>query len=84
MKYRPWYPLRPFASPAQSIRWVEEFILWYNEKRLHRAVKFVTPNDRHTGTNIASWTITEEFMLLRNTDIPSAGRVIIDSGTDQL
>jgi transposase InsO family protein len=53
MKYRPWYPLRPFASLAQAIRWVEEFVRWYNEKHLHSAIEFVTPNDRHSGADIA-------------------------------
>lgn len=53
MKYRPWYPFRPFASIAQAIQWVENFVRWYNEQHLHSAIEFVTPNDRHSGADIA-------------------------------
>jgi len=53
MKYRPWYPQRPFFSIAQAIQWVEHFVLWYNEQHLHSAIGFVTPNDRHQGADIA-------------------------------
>ena len=30
VKYRPWYPERPFASLAEARAWVERFVAWYN------------------------------------------------------
>ena len=31
LKYAPEYPSRPFFSLEEAQRWVEEFVLWYNE-----------------------------------------------------
>jgi len=53
MKYRPWYPCKPFAVIAQAIQWVELFVRWYNQEHLHSAIGFVTPYDRHLGADIA-------------------------------
>lgn len=53
MKYRPWYPCKPFATIAEAIQWVERFVRWYNEEHLHSAIGFVTPYDRHMGADIA-------------------------------
>lgn len=49
MKYRPEYPSRPFASIEEAQAWVDAFVLWYNTKYLHSAIRFVTPDDRHYG-----------------------------------
>lgn len=49
LKYRPEYPDRPFASIAQAQCWVDGFVRWYNTEHLHSALRFVTPEDRHTG-----------------------------------
>lgn len=49
MKYRPSYPKRPFGSIEEAIRWVEEFVRWYNHEHLHSSIGFVTPSQRHEG-----------------------------------
>jgi len=49
LKYAPEYPNRPFFSLEEAQRWVEEFVLWYNTKHLHSAIRFVTPDQRHYG-----------------------------------
>lgn len=49
MKYRPWYPSRPFESIEEARAWVEFFVEWYNNEHLHSAIKYVTPADRHDG-----------------------------------
>ncbi len=49
LKYRPEYPSDPFASLEEASRWVEGFVRWYNEEHLHSAIRFVTPEDRHSG-----------------------------------
>lgn len=47
MKYRPGFPRKPFESFAAALRWVEDFVRWYNDEHLHSAIRYVTPSDRH-------------------------------------
>lgn len=49
LKYRPWYPNRPFESVSAASSWVENFVKWYNTEHLHSGINFVTPEDRHQG-----------------------------------
>jgi len=49
LKYRPWYPSRPFESLEAASEWVTVFVGWYNDEHLHSAIRFVTPSDRHAG-----------------------------------
>ena len=49
LKYRPWYPRRPFQSLSEAREWVEHFVRWYNLEHRHSKLEYVTPNDRHTG-----------------------------------
>ncbi len=48
-KYRPEYPRRPFASLEEARRWVGWFVRWYNTEHRHSAIRFVTPDERHSG-----------------------------------
>ena len=52
LKYRPEYPERPFANLHDARRWVEGFVAWYNGEHFHSAIRFVTPNDRHTAREV--------------------------------
>jgi putative transposase len=47
LKYCPKYPANAFDSIEAAIKWVTEFVYWYNNVHLHSGIKFVTPNDRH-------------------------------------
>jgi putative transposase len=49
LKYTPAYPNKPFQSIAEARKWVHEFVTWYNTKHRHSAIRYVTPNQRHTG-----------------------------------
>ena len=49
MKYRPEYPSHPFASLEEARAWVAAFVEWYNTQHLHSGIRFVTPDDRHSG-----------------------------------
>lgn len=53
LKYRPGYPSRAFASLEAARLWVSGFVGWYNSEHLHSALRFVTPEDRHTGREAA-------------------------------
>lgn len=49
MKYRPGFPRKPFESFEAALKWVEDFVRWYNDEHLHSAIRYVTPSDRHSG-----------------------------------
>lgn len=49
LKYRPEYPEKAFEDLSAARRWVKGFVNWYNHEHLHSAIKFVTPEQRHSG-----------------------------------
>lgn len=49
LKYRPKYPLKPFADVTAARQWVTELVAWYNHEHRHSAICFVTPAQRHEG-----------------------------------
>lgn len=53
LKYCPEYPRGGFADLDSARRWVARFVEWYNTVHLHSGIGFVTPEDRHTGRDIA-------------------------------
>lgn len=53
LKYRPDYPSKPFDSLAAARTWVEQFVAWYNTEHRHSAIRFVTPEQRHRGEDVA-------------------------------
>lgn len=53
LKYLPSYPHAPFADLAAARRWVEQFVAWYNGTHLHSGIGWVTPTQRHVGTDVA-------------------------------
>lgn len=53
LKYRPDYPSKPFDSLAAARTCVEQFVVWYNTQHRHSAIRFVTPEQRHRGEDVA-------------------------------
>lgn len=53
LKYRPQYPLKPFADLVAARQWVADLVQWYNHEHRHSAIGFVTPVQRHTGLDEA-------------------------------
>ncbi len=53
LKYRPEFPERPFASLEEARAWVARFVEWYNHEHRHSAIRFVTPAQRHDGSDLA-------------------------------
>jgi transposase InsO family protein len=49
LKYRPQYPLKPFADITEARKWVTKLVEWYNNEHRHSAIGFVTPVQRHEG-----------------------------------
>lgn len=52
LKQTPAYPRLPFASTDAARQWVERFVSWYNTAHRHSAIRYVTPDQRHTGAEI--------------------------------
>lgn len=54
LKYHPTFPLfSKFATITDARVWCEKFVEWYNNQHLHSALKFVTPQQRHSGADNA-------------------------------
>jgi putative transposase len=49
VKYHPSYPASRFDSIESARAWMESFTQWYNDEHLHSNLKFVAPEQRHTG-----------------------------------
>ena len=53
LKHTPAYPRLPFASREAARQWVARFVTWYNTEHRHSAIRYVTPDQRHRGADIA-------------------------------
>lgn len=51
LKYRPWFPKRPFKDINEARDWVTAFVYWYNREHRHSAIGYVTPHQRHEGAD---------------------------------
>ena len=52
LKYHPTFPLTDrFETIFDARMWVVKFSQWYNNEHLHSGLKFITPNQRHTGND---------------------------------
>ena len=52
-KYRPDYPVGGFESLPKARDWVLAFVHWYNTAHRHSAIRFLTPQQRHSGQDRA-------------------------------
>jgi transposase InsO family protein len=64
-KYRPDFP-GAFAELDAARAWVLKFTRWYNDEHKHRALKFVSPAQRHRGSDRA--------LLARRTELYERAR----------
>ena len=53
LKHTPAYPRLPFASSDAARQWVARFVSWYNTEHRHSAIRYVTPDQRHSGADVA-------------------------------
>jgi len=51
-KYLPNFPRGGFASVEAAREWVRGFADWYNYQHKHRGIKYVTPDQRHSGQDV--------------------------------
>ena len=50
-KYRPDYPSKGFKDIGEARLWVLQFVHWYNHSHKHSRLKFISPIERHNGTD---------------------------------
>jgi putative transposase len=53
LKQTPAYPHLPFGSRGAARQWMTRFVSWYNAEHRHSAIRYVTPDQRHTGADVA-------------------------------
>jgi transposase InsO family protein len=53
LKHTPAYPRLPFVSGDAARQWVARFVSWYNTEHRHSAIRYVTPDQRHAGADVA-------------------------------
>ncbi len=71
LKYRPDYPEQPFANLQAARIWVQEFVDWYNNEHLHSSIKFVTPEQRHSGMDVAILAQRKHLYLAARAENPN-------------
>jgi putative transposase len=52
-KYRPEFPAKGFASLDAARSWAAAFVHWYNLEHRHSGIRYVTPQQRHSGEDHA-------------------------------
>ncbi len=52
-KYRPEFPVKGFATLEAARQWGAAFVHWYNVEHKHSGIRYVSPQQRHTGEDHA-------------------------------
>ncbi len=53
LTYCPAFPSPPLVDVEAARAWVTAFVAWYRHHHQHSAIQCVTPDDRHTGRDVA-------------------------------
>lgn len=53
IKYRPDHPLTAFTSLDEARRFADQLMTWYNTEHRHSQIRYVTPQQRHEGRDVA-------------------------------
>ena len=54
LTHTPAYPRLPFASRDAARQWIDRFVAWYNTEHRHSAIRYVTPDQRHSGAELST------------------------------
>jgi transposase InsO family protein len=52
-KYRPEFPVKGFATLEAAQQWGAAFVHWYNVEHKHSGIRYVSPQQRHSGEDHA-------------------------------
>jgi putative transposase len=61
VKYRVGYP-KAFTGLQHAREWMSNFIDWYNNQHRHSGIQYVTPQQRHSGNDIALLEIRQQTL----------------------
>jgi transposase InsO family protein len=50
-KYRPEFPTKGFTDLDQARQWAAAFVRWYNHEHRHSGIRYVSPAQRHDGSD---------------------------------
>lgn len=71
LKYRPQWPSNGFVDLTAARQWVERFIYWYNHEHKHSKIRFVTPQQRHSGQDQTILNNRKEILERAKLNTPS-------------
>jgi putative transposase len=52
-KYRPEFPTSGFSDVLEAREWAHRFVHWYNHEHRHSGIRYVSPAQRHAGSDVA-------------------------------
>ncbi len=71
MNYHRCYPEEAFDDIEDAKEWVIRFTNWYNNEHRHRALKFVTPDQKHRGDDKYILAVRSKTYRLAERDNPA-------------
>ena len=80
LKHTPVYPRLPFADREAAHRWVARFVTWYNSEHHHSAIRYVTPDERHSAPTSPSWPAVTHSTNVPGAASQSVGPAILATG----
>ncbi|MCE7641240.1 IS3 family transposase [Vibrio fluvialis] len=72
VKCIPSWPVAGFRSIEEARKWVGDFTYWYNFEHKHSGIKYVTPQQRHTGED--HHILEQRKLVYRKAQATSPGR----------
>ena len=72
--------MKGFATKTDTQNWMKSFTNWYNDEHLHSAIRFVTPNARHSGDDRETLATAPFSMHLLAHEIRNAGQEKPETG----
>ena len=73
LKYRPGFPDAGFETIDDALTWTAKFVHWHTHEHQHSGIKFVTPEQRHTGVYIDVLKNEMKSMNAQNKSIQNVG-----------
>lgn len=70
-KYHPSYPPDGFTSLDHARQWAENFVNYYNAEHKHRALNFVTPQQKHCGEDVELLENRKEILEQKRLENPT-------------
>jgi len=70
-KYQPEFPAQGFETLEQARLWAAQFVGWYNNDHRHSGIRYVSPEQRHSGQDKAILAARHEVYTLAKARNPA-------------